>query len=220
MKKIITAVLTAAMLAVCVFSFSAFAEADNEQYLYKEGSECTTGWWFWDGAGMPEGKYVNIKFTAKGDVTGFSSHQYSGAAAAVKCSVLSADGTEIEAQTLNFTGDADFKVTFSKAIPAGELTIRFECTAAATGTWFVLGSSDAPDSGTVAEIETNAGTNDASKAAPFIKLDIAASTGDGDGDGTGTGDTDTPATGEASIVIAAVAAVALAGVVVCKKVRA
>lgn len=219
MKKITALLLTTALLMVCLFSFSAFAEADNEQYLYKEGAGVATGWWFHDGAGIRTTHYVAFKFTAKGNVNGFTSYFLaSQTAVTIKCSLLKEDGTVIASNTADYSGDGEVTITFDKVAAAGVLILRIESLTDADGSHFVVASSDAPDSGVVAEIDSGAATNESTKAAPYVKLSITTDAADAGSD-SGSG-SDTPATGEASIVIAAVAAVSLAGVVVCKKVKA
>ena len=191
-------------------------EKSDDQWL--GGSEPggnATGWWMnpiSDGCD----KYININFKAAGNFSGIHGFYLCNPAAAevgptvVKAQILK-DGSVLAEKEIPVDGDAWYDTDFGKSFPAGDYTLSF-LPVSGNGGWFVLGSYDGQGEWT---IDTNCATNGDTKTHPEIMLIGAAAPSQG-GDTTPTN----PGTADASVIaIAAVACIALAGVVVAKKVR-
>ena len=177
--------------------------------LYTGG--VTTGWWMhpftekdWE---------INATFNTPNAFDGFHFTFYANEDPGADVVINLLKGEEV-VETKNFTavsnGEAD--ITFDKAYAAGEYTIQFKSTA--NGAHFVLGSAAASD--VAVEISGNGNTNGDTLAAPAITLH-GATVG---GAEQPSGQPSNPQTADAAVIaIAAVACIALAGVVIAKKVR-
>ena len=177
---------------------------DHDQYLYKYGAGANPTVWV-RGQGDKSEKVCDITFTADIKFSGIVATYYAvgGQDTVVKLQLLDKDGKELESADLTMNGDTPTgKTEFKKAYEPGEYTLRY--TTGETGDYFVIGTAKVGDA--VTKIVNNG--NEASGVAPYIKLTKAAEQGTN------------PGTADAAVIaIAAVACVALAGVVVAKKVK-
>lgn len=182
------------------------ASADPDTWLCKAGGSVATGWWMnpftgqdWD---------ISFTFETPNAFDGFASTLFAPAAGAtVKINVLDASGNVLDTVEHTQKGDGLATIKFNKAFAPGKYTIQFVNTD--SGEYFVVGSSEAGD--IAVEVTGNGVTNENTLAAPIILLTGAVNPG---------GQTTNPTTADASVIaIAAVACVALAGVVIAKKVR-
>lgn len=206
MKKIITLVL---VLALAVAAFAIPASAAEDQPL-GDLSGKSTGWWLHT---FDEGKCVEVVFTAVGSFNGFATFIFASSDPAANVDIILLDGNGNELETVNqtFTGDADATVMFSKAYPAGDYSIKFVAKETHSGHW-VLASCNAIDGGATV-IQHTSNTNGNTLAAPYMNLLGAEAVEEEP--------TETPDSADAAVVVVAmVAAIALAGAVVCKKARA
>jgi len=187
-------------------------EKSADQWLGgSEPAGHSTGWWM---NPIAEGcdKYIKIGFTAAGNFSGIHGYYLCNPAAAevgptvVKAQILKGD-TVLAEKEIPVDGDAWYDTDFGKTIPAGDYTLAF-LPVSGNGGWFVLGSYDGQGEWT---IDTNCATNSDTKTHPEIML-VGAAAADPQPSNPGTADASV-------IAIAAVACVALAGVVVAKKIR-
>ncbi len=188
-------------------------EKSADQWLGgSEPAGHSTGWWM---NPIAEGcdKYIKIGFTAAGNFSGIHGYYLCNPTTSnegptvVKAQILKGD-TVLAEKEIPVDGDAWYDTDFGKTIPAGDYTLSF-LPVSGNGGWFVLGSYDGQGDWT---IDTNCATNDATKTHPEIMLIGAAAAADPQPSNPGTADASV-------IAIAAVACVALAGVVVAKKIR-
>ena len=175
---------------------------DKDEYLYKYGAGANPTVWV-RGQGDKSEKVCDISFTASIKFNGFVATYYAigGQDTVVKLQLLDKDGNELESTDLTMNGDTPVgKTEFKKTYEPGDYTLRY--TTGETGDYFVIGTAKRGDS--TAKIVNNG--NEVADVAPYIKL-INAEAGN-------------PGTADAAVIaIAAVACIALAGVVVAKKVR-
>ena len=194
-------------------------EKDPDFWLCKAGStNIAPGYWMND---PYQGRNIDIKFTSTSAFNALLAQMYANAPGAeagpcvVTIKVLDKDGKELESQDLEVSNDADgdgtkeagdgiYTVNFKKTYEAGTYTISI---LPKSGQYFVLGGSEAGDG--AVEVTGNFGTADQFiHEAPCAVL-LGAVPG---GSNPGTADA-------AVIAIAAVACIALAGVVVAKKIK-
>lgn len=188
-------------------------EKSDDQWLGgSEPAGHSTGWWM---NPIAEGcdKYIKIGFTAAGNFSGIHGYYLCNPTTSnegptvVKAQILKGD-TVLAEKEIPVDGDKWYDTDFGKSIPAGDYTLAY-LPVSGNGGWFVLGSYDGQGDWT---IDTNCATNDATKTHPEIMLIGAAAAADPQPSNPGTADASV-------IAIAAVACVALAGVVVAKKIR-
>ena len=212
MKKILSMILVAIL---AVTAFATVASAAEDQPL-GDLSGKSTGWWLHT---FDEGKCVEVVFTANGGFNGFATFIFASAdpAAPVNVILLDGEGNELETVLHTAQGDNDYTIMFSKAYPAGNYSIKFVAAESNAGHW-VLASCNAIEGGATV-VQHTSNTNGNTLAAPHIKL-LGADVEEG-GEAGGDAGEDAPETADAAVVvIAMVAAVALAGAVVCKKANA
>lgn len=198
---------------------SVVKEKDPDFWLCKAGStNIAPGYWMND---PYQGRNIDIKFTSTSAFNALLAQMYANAPGAeagpcvVTIKVLDKDGKELESQDFEVSNDADgdgtkeagdgiYTVNFKKTYEAGTYTISI---LPKSGQYFVLGGSEAGDG--AVEVTGNFGTADQFiHEAPCAVL-LGAVPG---GSNPGTADA-------AVIAIAAVACIALAGVVVAKKIK-
>ena len=184
------------------------AEKDPDTWLCQAGDPAaTTGWWmhpFTD----KEWEFTS-KFTTPNAFDGFIALFFANPEGAkVQINLLDEAGAVLDSQEFTQAGDGSPTIKFSKAFAAGTYTLQIKSTD--TGAHFVVGSAHAGD--VAVEVGGNCNTNDSTLDAPVIVLTGAVA--------SGASEPSNPGTADASVIaIAAVACVALAGVVIAKKVR-
>lgn len=228
---------TTADLWRVVYTFKGEAEAPAEEVKGEDkwlcGDDPSTpgeeawkgapGWWF-NPVGERDDRYVNVNFKADSAFSGVRGFYYASNPPATpeleyaKMTVdLVKDGNVVATAELAPVGDDWADVDFGKAFEAGEYQLRYSCKSGSgveNNCWCVIGA--VPGSSDDVSVEANVNTPQGASL-PILKL-IGAKGGSTTG-GT-TGGKTNPKTSDASVVaIAAVAVVALAGVVVAKKVR-
>ena len=184
------------------------AEKDPDTWLCQAGDQAaTTGWWMhpftdheWE---------FTAKFTTPNAFDGFIALFFANPEGAkVQINLLDEAGAVLDSQEFTQAGDGSPTIKFSKAFAAGTYTLQIKSTD--TGAHFVVGSAHAGD--VAVEVGGNCNTNDNTLDAPVIVLTGAVA--------SGASEPSNPGTADASVIaIAAVACVALAGVVIAKKVR-
>jgi hypothetical protein len=149
------------------------------------------------------------KFTTPNAFDGFIALFFANPEGAkVQINLLDEAGAVLDSQEFTQAGDGSPTIKFSKAFAAGTYTLQIKSTD--TGAHFVVGSAHAGD--VAVEVGGNCNTNDSTLDAPVIVLTGAVA--------SGASEPSNPGTADASVIaIAAVACVALAGVVIAKKVR-
>jgi hypothetical protein len=192
------------------------AEKGEDQWLCgEEPAAMSPNWWF-NPVGEPDDKFVTVTFTATSNFSGIHAFYYcsntdNGFTLAHMNVALVKDGNVVADAELASNGDAWADTDFGKVFGPGEYTIRYTPKSGSgveNDCWCVLAGTTAESS---AVVEAGGGARQSAEAAPVIML-IGA-------DAQGTTPTN-PGTADASVIaIAAVACVALAGVVIAKKVR-
>ena len=196
------------------------AEKGEDQWLCGADPEgaTNTGWWF-NPVGEPDDRYVEVHFTATSSFKGVHGFYYCSneandlPIAHMTVELLQGESKVGEAE-LASSGDAWADIDFGKSFPAGDYTLRYTCKSGSgieNNCWCVIGCC--AGSGDVT-VEANVADTSAG-AYPALML-IGADGGSQGGSQGGT----TPRTADASVIaVAAVACVALAGIVIAKKVR-
>ena len=181
---------------------------DADAWLCQAGGPVATGWWMHPFADQQW--EFNAKCTSPSAFDGIIAPFYANPeGATVKINLLDENGKILETVEHTQKGDGTVTIDFSKAYPAGTYTIQILSTA--NGAHFVVGSSNAGEF--PVEITGNCNTNDNTLVAPIIVLRGAVPPAQG-------GEPSNPGSGDAAIVaIAAVGCIALAGVVIAKKVK-
>ena len=186
-------------------------EAGADQWLCAADPETMSPNWWFNPVGEKDDRFVTITFTATSSFRGVRGFYYcsnvdNGFTLAHMNVELVKDGNVVAAAELASNGDAWADVDFGKSFGAGEYTLRYTFKSGsclANDCWCVIGGTAA--GGIENTVECNVTVNDASLA-PALML-IGAQGGN-------------PGTADAAVIaIAAVACLALAGVVVAKKVR-
>ncbi len=180
----------------------------------------STGWWM---NPFTEKEWtINATFDTPNAFDGFAFRFYANgdAGAKVKVNLLDKDGATVEATEFTAISNGEGNITFSKAYAPGTYTIQFKSTD--SGAHFVLGSAAVGDIAVTMDTDTK--TNSNTQEAPAITLHGAVveqqGGDDNPGENPGSDTPVNPGTADASVIaIAAVACVALAGVVIAKKVR-
>ena len=195
------------------------AEKDPDTWLCKAGGSVNTGWWMhpftekdWE---------INAKFTTPNAFDGFIFTFYAndGDGATVVINLLDESGAVLETQNFTAIGNGNTTIKFNETHNAGTYTIQFKNTD--QGAHFVLGSSEANEDLPV-EMSGNGNTNTDTLVAPIIALTGAVPTGSGEtpSQPSQPSQPTNPTTADASVIaIAAIGCLALAGIVVAKKVR-
>ena len=176
----------------------------------------TPSWWFNPlcNAADDSGRYITVNFIADGYFSGIDAFCYCNPAengsASTKVELIQS-GSVVASGEIKSEGDKLYTVDFGKTFAAGTYSIKFSpLTGSNTenDNWFVLGGF----AGSGEDVSVDANVNGpADGIQPSIML--IGSTGSGGG-------RTNPRTGDAAVIaIAAVAVVALAGVVVAKKVK-
>ena len=182
------------------------AEKDADAWLCQAGGPVNTGWWMhpftsqqWE---------FNAKFASPSAFDGIVAMFFANPeGATVKINLIDESGKTLETVEHTQKGDGTATIDLSKAYPAGTYTIQILSTD--NGAHFVVGSSN---EGTFpVEISGNCNTNDSTLAAPIIFLRGAVPP-------SASGEP-APTSDAAVIAIAAVGCIALAGVVVAKKIK-
>lgn len=195
------------------------AEKGEDQWLCgAEPASMTPGWWF-NPVGDPDDRYVQVNFTATSSFSGVKGFYYCsnppanpdlGLEYSVMTVELIKDGSVVATTELRGVGDDWVTLDFGKAFAAGDYSLKYTCKSGSgieNNCWCVLGVADVESNVTV-----EANVNAPASGSPVLMLVGAA--------GSSSGETTPPATADASVIaIAAVACVALAGVVIAKKVR-
>ena len=174
-----------------------------------EGAEAPS-WWF-NPLGDPDDRFITVTFTATSAFSGIKGFYYCSTdpeAASFKIEVIK-DGAAVAEKIVKPEGDKWYETDFGKTFEAGEYTLRYTTVSGTNEentSWFVLGGVAGENDAVAVDANVNApgpGT------LPAIML--IGATGNQGGN---------PQTSDAAVIaIAAVAVVALAGVVVAKKVR-
>ena len=247
MKKVFAVMIAVALCAALCIATSAAADPDTWLCLEDPNDNYTTGYWSGPAAGFPDGSDINVTFTTPNAFKGFVMACYASTGdtpAVLDLALLDEDDNELE--TLQVTVDYDHPnmkdtvVNFSKAYAKGTYTIQMVF---ADGQHFVLACGDVNEDIDVAVFGVN--NNQYPEKAPAIKLLGAEAPAGGEQQGGEQqggeqggeqqqggqqggeqqqggqqGGNTNPSTADASVIaIAAVAAVALAGIAVAKKIR-
>jgi hypothetical protein len=197
-------------------------EKSEDQWLCGSEPDATQApsWWF-NPLCTPEqntdGRQITVNFKAAGYFSGISVFAYCNAADLGEASTkveLIADGATVAEGAIVSEGDKAYDVDFGKSFAPGTYSLKFTPLTGnntANGTWFVLGGF----AGTGEDVSVDHNVNGpADGIQPSIKLVGATPSGSAPTPGGN------PKTADAAVIaIAAVAVVALAGVVVAKKVR-
>ena len=183
------------------------------------GENYTTGWWFHP-VGEPDERFFTVNFTADGYFSGlhgfyFCSNTDNGASQATMSVQLIQNGSVLVEKDMVCNGDAWHDVDFGKSFPAGDYSIKLSCKAGSgveNDCWCVVGACAGNADVT---IDTNINGPADATLLPCMMLIGGSSSGASSGTTTKP-----PKTADAAVVaVAAVAVLALAGVVVAKKVK-
>ncbi|MBO4868262.1 MAG: hypothetical protein J5585_00965 [Clostridia bacterium] len=192
-------------------------KSDDQWLCGGDPAAKSTGWWM-NPINGPDEKYIKVNFTANGYFDGVKGYYLCNPASAevgqtvVKVQLLDASGSVLEEKEIPVDGDQWYETNFDRSYAAGTYSLNYVAVSG-NGGWFVFGSADADDS--TVTLESNCATNGDTKSHPIVMLMGADAPAEG-GEPTPTN----PGTADASVIaIAAVACIALAGVVVAKKVR-
>ena len=197
-------------------------EKGEDQWLCEADPTTATGWWF-NPVGDPDDRYVQVNFTATSSFSGVKGYYYCsnppanpelGLEYSVMTVELIKDGSVVATTELRGVGDDWVTLDFGKAFAAGDYSLKYTCKSGSgieNNCWCVIGSANGSDENVTVD-NAGAGTNDNTLSHPALMLVGAA--------GSSSGETTPPATADAAVIaIAAVACVALAGVVIAKKIR-
>ena len=191
-------------------------EAGEDQWLCgaDPGSAVTTGWWF-NPVGEHDDRFVLVSFKANSSFRGVHGFYFCSNPvdypdlgleyAKMKVEIINKEGAAVAEAELGGIGDNWVDIDFGQVFGPGEYQLRYTCKSGSgieNNCWCVIGACEGSG-----DTHVDANVNGPAAGYPALML-IGASSGSN------------PGTADASVIaIAAVACVALAGVVVAKKVR-
>ena len=195
----------------------ASSEKGEDQWLCgAEPSSMSPGWWF-NPVGEPDDRYVTVTFTATSNFSGVKGFYYcsnvdNGYTLAHMNVALVKDGNVVADAELASNGDNWAETDFGKTFGPGEYTLRYTCKSGSgveNDCWCVIGVTDV-----ATDVVVEANVNAPAAGSPVLMLIGADAAGSSQEPGGN------PTTADAAVIaIAAVACIALAGVVIAKKVR-
>jgi len=195
----------------------ASSEKGEDQWLCgEEPSAMSPGWWF-NPVGEPDDRYVTVTFTATSNFSGVKGFYYcsnvdNGYTLAHMNVALVKDGNVVADAELASNGDNWAETDFGKTFGPGEYTLRYTCKSGSgveNDCWCVIGVA-----AVATDVVVEANVNAPAAGSPVLMLIGADAAGSSQEPGGN------PTTADAAVIaIAAVACIALAGVVIAKKVR-
>lgn len=195
-----------------MFNYDFKVVADGEWLCgINASASLNTGWWFNPVNPQPDDRYVNVEFTAKKSFNGIRGFYWcndlDAAHGVANMTVeLIKDGKTVASGKAIGNANSWVDTDFGKTFEPGKYTLKYTCLdgAGEGKSWFVIGSSTVGSGDTVVTGNVNVTENMVYPAIMLKTVEKASN----------------PSTADAAVIaIAAVACVALAGIVVAKKIK-